>query len=136
MSVPGSSSVGQRPLRPGCSILLVEDHADTLAALSKLLSMRGHVVLTADCCARAMKVAEEAAAKGSPIDLVIGDIGLPDGDGVLLMCELKGRLGCPVIALSGYGMDGDLQRCAEAGIDRHLLKPVGAAQLEKEMKWL
>jgi CheY-like chemotaxis protein len=65
--------------------------------------------------------------------LVIGDIGLPDGDGIALMCELKIKLNCPAIALTGRGMTADIQRCADAGIDRHLLKPVGVLELENVM---
>jgi CheY-like chemotaxis protein len=70
------------------------------------------------------------------LDLVISDIDLPDGDGVELMCLVKDRLRCPAVALTGHGMGGDVRRCAEAGIDRHLLKPVGVLQLEREMKHL
>ena len=85
-------------------------------------------------CADARAAVDRATRQGSTIDLVIGDIGLPDGDGVELMAQLKRRLSCPVVALTGHGMTADLQRCADAGIDRHLLKPVGVAELNTEME--
>jgi CheY-like chemotaxis protein len=130
-SVPGrsTSSRGRR-----CTILIVEDHVDTIDLLRRLLTRQGHTVLLAANCAAALAVADRAIGDGSTVDLIIGDIGLPDGDGILLMSELKRRLGCPVVALTGHGMTSDLRRCADAGIDRHLLKPVGVAELNAEME--
>ncbi len=106
-------------------ILLVEDHADTLETVSLLLKRVGHDVVSAACCA----AAREAADANDGIEAIVGDIGLPDGDGVDLLVELKQRYNCPTIALTAYGMDADVRRCAAAGIDRHLLKPVGVIEL-------
>lgn len=110
------------PLR----VLVIEDHADSLAAMARLLSRIAKDVLTAESCKAARAVA--ASAEG-PVDVVVGDIGLPDGDGIDLLGELKGAYGCGVIALTGHGMDSDLQRCKAAGVDVHLLKPVGVKEL-------
>jgi DNA-binding response OmpR family regulator len=117
-------------------VLLVEDHADTLKMLGRLLADRGHTVLAAADCASARAAAGGAVARGQRVDLVIGDIGLPDGDGVDLMCDLKAALNCPVVALSGHGMTEDVRRCAEAGIDRHMLKPVGVLELDESIHHL
>jgi CheY-like chemotaxis protein len=133
----GSASAGKSattPRRRRCNILIVEDHFDTIDLLRRLLTRHGHTVLMAVSCAEARAAVDRAAARSETIDLVIGDIGLPDGDGVELMAELKRRLGCPVVALTGHGMTADLQRCADAGIDRHLLKPVGVMELNTEME--
>ena len=132
--VPGKSGSNSAERRR-CTILVVEDHFDTIDMLRRLLTRQGHTVLMAGSCADAWAAVDRAARQGSAtIDLVIGDIGLPDGDGVQLMADLKRRLHCPVVALTGHGMTADLQRCADAGIDRHLLKPVGVAELNSEME--
>ena len=119
---------------PRCVVLLVDDHADTLAMLCRLLRSQGHAVLDCADCAAARAAAEAALARGERVDVIIGDISLPDGDGVDLMCALKTRLGCVAIALTGHGMEEDVQRCAEAGIDRHLLKPVGVRELDASIR--
>ena len=110
------------PLR----VLVIEDHPDSLAAMARLLSRIAKDVLTAESCKAARVVAASAAG---PVDVVVGDIGLPDGDGVELLGELKEAYGCGLIALTGHGMENDLQRCKAAGVDFHLLKPVGVKEL-------
>src|SRR5690606_18496870 len=58
------------------------------------------------------------------------DIGLPDGTGVDLMLELKKRNPLPGIALSGFGMQQDIDRSREAGFIEHLTKPVSFTELQ------
>ena len=107
-------------------ILVIEDHADTAAAIAKLLRNRAHRVLLADCCA----AAEHLAASTSPAPHVaVGDIGLPDGDGAELLANLKRSSGCATIAFTGHGMPEDLERCRIANIDLHLLKPLHVEEL-------
>ena len=65
------------------------------------------------------------------VDLVISDLGLPDGTGLDLMRELGGRYGLRGIALSGYGMDEDIQRSRDAGFAPHLTKPVTLQMLQE-----
>ena len=112
-------------------ILLVEDHADTLETVTLLLRRSGHEVFPTACCAEARTAADSHA-----IEAVVGDLGLPDGDGVDLLVELKRRFGCPTIALTAYGMEADVRRCAAAGIDRHLLKPIGVVELTAALQAL
>ncbi len=90
-------------------ILLVEDHEQTRLTLVQLLERRGHTVSAVGNIA----AAKEAAAAGV-FDLVISDLGLPDGDGYELMAELSTALRLPGIALSGYGMDDDIARSRKA----------------------
>jgi CheY-like chemotaxis protein len=105
---------------------VIEDHADTAAALAKLLRNRAHHVLLADCCA----AAERLAAWTSPAPHVaVGDIGLPDGDGAELLGNLKQARGCATIAFTGHGMPEDIERCRMANIDLHLLKPLQVDEL-------
>ena len=72
-----------------------------------------------------------AIAQQEPLDLVISDLGLPDGTGLDLMRELRTRHGLRGICLSGYGMEEDLERSAEAGFIEHLTKPVDLGQAAK-----
>jgi len=102
-------------------ILLAEDHADTAEALAALLEGLGHRITMAGTVAGAL---EAAAAADAPIDLVISDLGLPDGSGLDLMRELSRRYRLPGIALSGYGMEEDIEKSRQAGFARHLTKPV------------
>jgi PAS domain S-box-containing protein len=105
-------------------ILLVEDHASTLQVISKLLRGAGHQVFTAQCLGEAVDIASKA-----DIDLLISDIGLPDGSGLDLPRMLGDRLPPYAIALSGYGMDTDLANSKAAGFSKHLVKPVPIQQL-------
>jgi PAS domain S-box-containing protein len=107
-------------------ILLVEDHGDTARIMKLLLERRGHEVLTASDVATALELATRES-----IDLLISDLGLPDGSGLDVMRELRRRRpDLRGIALSGYGMDADLQRSREAGFMEHLIKPVQVAELQ------
>ncbi|HEX4964318.1 MAG TPA: ATP-binding protein [Thermoanaerobaculia bacterium] len=108
-----------RPLH----ILLAEDHADTAEALAALLEGLGHRITVAGSVAEALAAAA-ASAGTADVDLVISDLGLPDGTGFDLMRELAHRYRLPGIALSGYGMEEDVEKSRQAGFARHLTKPV------------
>jgi signal transduction histidine kinase/CheY-like chemotaxis protein len=110
-----------RPLR----ILLVDDHQDTCTALERLLVRRGHLVAAAHNVRSAM----ETAAR-NPFDLLISDIALPDGTGTELMTYLRAISRIPGIAISGFGMNGDIEKSIEAGFAEHLVKPVKMESLE------
>jgi PAS domain S-box-containing protein len=101
-------------------VLLVEDHGDSAAILTRLLTRRGYQVQRAGDVATALSLAQ-----AERFDLLISDLGLPDGSGYDVMRELvnSGRRP-PAIALSGYGMAEDIHRSHEAGFDEHLTKPV------------
>jgi PAS domain S-box-containing protein len=121
-------------MEPVCAmrILLVEDHADTADQLTRLLTRAGHTV----CRAGNLKEAHECLRAGGaddttcPFDLLISDLGLPDGSGHDLMRELKLRYGLRGIALSGYGMKDDIQNSMDAGFSRHITKPVDWEELK------
>ena len=110
-----------RPLR----ILLVDDHQDTCVALERLLIRRGHLVAAAHNVRSAME-----AAAGNSFDLLISDIALPDGTGTELMAYLRAISQIPGIAMSGFGMNGDVEKSLEAGFTEHLVKPVKMENLE------
>jgi CheY-like chemotaxis protein len=99
-------------------ILLVEDDTDSLEVTRRLLERDGHVVATATC----LKTAIDSAGAG--FDVLIADIGLPDGTGIELIEHLKTSGPVKGIALSGYGMRADVESCRAAGFMEHLTKPI------------
>jgi PAS domain S-box-containing protein len=112
-------------LGPRRSILLVEDHTPTRVALERLLQRRNFQVFVAETAAEARGVAKE-----EKIDIVISDIGLPDGNGYDLMAELEGLYSVKGIAMTGYGMDSDVARSRSMGFSVHLMKPVSMQALD------
>jgi len=105
-------------------LLVVEDHQPTRDVLSCLLRNQGHDVATASSVETAIALAIERV-----FDLVITDIGLPDGNGVDLMIQLTRDYDLRGIALSGYGMDEDFARTKQAGFIAHLVKPIDFTRL-------
>jgi CheY-like chemotaxis protein len=112
----------------GVTILLVEDHTPTRTVLADLLKRRKFAVETADSLEGARRL-----SKQKKFDLLISDIGLPDGSGCSLMSELKDAYGLKGIALTGYGMEADLEKMKQAGFLEHLIKPVRIDQLERTL---
>jgi len=118
---------GLRSLR----LLVIEDHEPTMEVLARLLRSHGHDVLTA--CT--VNVALSLAAAHS-FDLVISDLGLPDGSGLDLMQQLAKEYGLRGIALSGYGMPQDRLNTQQAGFLAHLVKPINFEQLHQVLQEL
>ena len=114
--------VEERSLR----ILLVEDHDDTRHVLERLMTRWGHAVTTASTVAEALE-----AVAAEEFDLLFSDIGLPDGSGVQIIAALRQKSDVPAIAMSGFGMEGDLARTRAAGFAAHLIKPVAAEKLRE-----
>ena len=70
------------------------------------------------------------ASTRNQFDLLISDIALPDGSGTELMTCLRAISGIRGIAISGFGMNGDIQKSLQAGFSEHLVKPVKLERLE------
>ena len=100
-------------------ILLVEDDLDSRQVLLKLLHRYGYQVTSAGSVRESL----ELSADGK-FDIVISDLGLPDGNGLELMRQLKTLYGLPGIALSGYGTPEDIRQSRAAGFEDHMIKPV------------
>jgi PAS domain S-box-containing protein len=100
-------------------VLLIEDHADTLSAVRELLAELSCEILAVGSMQEAL-----AAAKTQSFDLVLSDLGLPDGSGLDLMRQLHDRYGLAGIAVTGYGMKDDVRQSREAGFVDHLVKPI------------
>ncbi len=110
----------RQPMR----ILLVEDHEDTNRSLTSLLRRRGYHVQSA----LTFQSALELSAK-EKFDVLISDLGLPDGSGIDLIQKLVSRppLG---IALTGFGMEQDIRKSREVGFQHHLVKPIDLNKLD------
>jgi CheY-like chemotaxis protein len=117
------------PLR----LLIVDDHKDSARALSRLLRHEGHTVITAHTVAGAL-----ALVVGQlPVDVLISDIGLPDGDGCDLLRRLMqfyGGRDITAVALSGIDDEEYIERCREAGYHKFLVKPVSFEMVVDALK--
>jgi PAS domain S-box-containing protein len=112
-------------------ILFVEDHEDTARVLGRILRNAGFEVSHAGTVAQARTL-----AASRHFDLLISDLGLPDGSGLELMKALHDAQGMTGIALSGFGTDDDLAASAAAGFAAHLTKPVDWERLRAEIERL
>ena len=129
-SVPAPAQPAPVASPPGAPtslrILLVEDSADTLRILARLLKAGGHTVTTAESATAARQQWQTGT-----FDLLVSDIGLPDGSGTDLVRELRKDSPIRAIAISGYGTEDDIALSREAGFAEHLVKPLDYARLEE-----
>ncbi|HEV7403784.1 MAG TPA: ATP-binding protein [Chthoniobacteraceae bacterium] len=109
-------------------VLLVDDHDDTRETLAKLLTRSGYDVTGAGTVQGAL----DKASTGT-FDILVSDLGLPDGHGTDLMRALKEQYHLPGIAFSGYGMQDDVEKSLASGFSAHLTKPVDFKKLKEAM---
>ena len=122
-AAPGRNSTP--PPASGRTVLVVDDHEDTRRVLARALRRRGCHVTVASSVATAL---EEFARQ--PADLLICDIGLPDGSGWDVIRKLRETSQAKAIAVTGYGMDSDIEKSKAAGFDTHVTKPIDFPELE------
>ncbi len=108
-------------------VLLVEDHEDTRHVLHRLMTRWGHEVTTAENVAHAWR--ELGGEK--TFDLLLTDVGLPDGSGLQIIEKLRETSNAPAVAMSGFGMESDVARAHAAGFVEHLTKPVAVEKLRE-----
>src|SRR5207237_3076522 len=111
--------------RRAMRVLLVEDHADTSRSITKLLQLRGHDVQSASTLQSALALAAKAE-----FDVLISDLGLPDGSGIDLVQKLPSGRPLLTIALTGFGMEDDIRKSHDAGFQHHLVKPIDLNKLD------
>ena len=145
-TVPYEAPLPRRPATPTLpsharagrlSILLVEDHVDTARALKRLLDGLGYDVRAADSVQAALHLAAQ-----TDFDVLVSDLGLPDGSGLDIMRHLRqsrARAGAAApatvgIALTGYGMEEDVARSRDAGFAEHITKPVNFDRLQQAIE--
>jgi PAS domain S-box-containing protein len=112
-------------------ILVVEDHNDTRRTLSRLLTHFGHDVLIANNVRGAMEI-----IGSDQIDILLCDIGLPDGSGYEVAAQARAKGHIKAIALTGFGTEDDVRRSKQAGFDFHLVKPVNFQELQNALDQL
>jgi len=111
----------------GVRLLIVEDHADTARVLGRIMRQRGYTVRIAATVKEALEILAE------PVDVLVSDVGLPDGTGYELMRRAREIRPIMGVAMSGYGMEEDIVKSQEAGFSEHLVKPVDATQIEESI---
>ena len=125
-AIPKSSDAPRSTAkRRSVRLLLVEDHEDTNRSLTRMLRRRGYEVHPANDIRSALDIATR-----KQFDVLVSDIGLPDGSGIDLLKALRAKRDVFGIALSGYGMEEDIRRSGEAGFSHHLVKPVDLNKLD------
>jgi len=120
------------------TVLLVEDDRELRTMLRDALVVEGFEVFTAASLSEGMALlrglAERAGQRGPGIDLVLLDLGLPDGDGEALLAALRKRHSIPLIVISARESDGQKIRLLDAGADDYLVKPFGIGELLARMR--
>lgn len=108
-------------------ILLVDDDPDVRASLRRPLSGEGYLVSEADSVASAHAL---MAGAGRAFDVIILDLGLPDGDGRGLCAEFRAQgLTVPIIVLTGFGEEEDVVSALDAGANDYVIKPFRVFEL-------
>jgi CheY-like chemotaxis protein len=120
----------------GRMVLLVDDDARNIFALSSVLERRGMKVLTATTGSEAI----DLVTSTPELALVLMDIMMPQMDGYQTMAAIRKRpelQRLPIIALTAKAMKGDREKCLEAGASDYLAKPVNTEQLLSALRmWL
>jgi len=111
-------------------ILLVEDDRELRATLAEALRVEGYRVDTAASLAEARAL----LAHAEPPDLILLDLGLPDGEGEHLLAELRRNRATPLIVISAREQEGHKVRLLDAGADDYLVKPFSVGELLARMR--
>lgn len=114
------------------SVLLVEDDGDLRATLKDALEVEGYRVVTA--AQRAQAELFLMHPPGAPFDLVLLDLGLPDGEGAALLPLVRKLGGPPVLVISASEQEGRKIRLLDAGADDYLVKPFSVGELLARMR--
>ena len=110
-------------------ILIVDDEAQIRKFLRTTLTSHDYQVSEAEKISEALK-----SLTVNPPELMLLDLGLPDGDGLNVIKELRGWSQLPIIVLSARGQEADKVAALELGADDYLTKPFGAAELLARIK--
>jgi CheY-like chemotaxis protein len=120
----------------GKTVLLVDDDARNIFALSSMLERRGMNVLTATTGNEAIATLDSTPE----VAIVLMDIMMPGMDGYQTMEVIRGNANfrrLPIIALTAKAMKGDREKCLDAGASDYLAKPVNTEQLLSALRmWL
>ncbi len=114
-------------------VLLAEDHPVNQKVVVRMLEHLGHTVVVAADGRAAIE-----AIEGDEFDVVLMDVQMPEMDGfeaVQIIREREEATGThlPILALTAHAMQGDRERCLQAGFDGYLSKPVRQADLQQAL---
>ena len=109
----------------GLTLLLVDDHESSRLSLERLLLRRGFKVIQSDTVRGGL-----SALARHRIDILLADIGLPDGSGYELLEKIDPKAPMASIALTGFGTVQDLEMSRKAGFSIHLTKPIRMEALD------
>jgi DNA-binding response OmpR family regulator len=107
-------------------VLIVEDDPSIAGSLDRGLRRAGYAIATATTVA--------AARSADPHDVVLLDLGLPDGDGVELCAELRARSDAAILVITARGEEPDRVAALDAGADDYIVKPFGFAELTARIR--
>ena len=116
------------------NVLLVEDDRELRATLRDALLLEGYKLITAASLSEGIAIATHAHSAGNKLDLVLLDLGLPDGDGETLLAQLRKQVTTPVIVISAREQEGQKIRLLDLGADDYLVKPFGIGELLARMR--
>lgn len=116
------------------NVLLVEDDRELRTTLRDALLLEGYKLITAASLSEGIAIATNARSAGGSLDLVLLDLGLPDGDGETLLAQLRKQFNTPVIIISAREQEGQKIRLLDLGADDYLVKPFGIGELLARMR--
>jgi PAS domain S-box-containing protein len=125
----GEAVVGAQPSAPARRILVVDDNRDGAESMADMLGLLGHEVRTAFDGLEAIEAAEAFRP-----DVVLMDVGMPRLNGLDATRRIREQgwgKDVAIVALTGWGQEGDRDRSREAGCDAHLVKPVNVSDLQQ-----
>jgi two-component system, sensor histidine kinase and response regulator len=128
VSSVGEGELAQRPIRP-LRVLLAEDSAVNQKLATVLLEMQGHAVTIANNGREALEKVEHER-----FDVILMDVQMPELDGLEATRAIRNLSSenqrIPIVAMTAHAMQGDRERCLEAGMDDYLAKPIRAKELQ------
>ena len=115
-------------------VLLVEDDRDFRQTLRDALSVEGYEVVASGSAADANAVLRHTMASDAPLDLLVLDLGLPDGDGSDLLRNVRAQYALPILIISARHDDANKVALLDAGADDYLVKPFNISELLARMR--
>jgi two-component system KDP operon response regulator KdpE len=115
-------------------VLLVEDDRDLRQTLRDALSVEGYDVVASGSAADASAVLRHSMGSDRPLDLLVLDLGLPDGDGSDLLRSVRAQYALPILIISARHDDANKVALLDAGADDYLVKPFSISELLARMR--
>ena len=115
-------------------VLLVEDDRELRHTLRDALTLEGYDVVASGSAADASAVLKHSMSTDAPIDLLVLDLGLPDGDGGNVLRQVRAQYALPIVIVSARHDDANKVNLLDAGADDYLVKPFSVSELLARMR--